>query len=197
MKIKSTNFFEWRVNLHHHPKIQRAAMLAALFHAGQYRKYSEEDYIVHPYEVYKELENHLQENTLLSEYTDLEISMLCAALLHDSIEDTPIKDKDIEDVTDKDTLRIIKELTNPSKGVKAPRAVRKQMDRDHLQEVSNEAKTIKLIDRILNLTDIKTCPEKDFVQLYASESRQLLDSLKGTNETLELRLLKLIEDLEK
>jgi (p)ppGpp synthase/HD superfamily hydrolase len=155
MKIKTSNFSEWRWTIDTHPKIQRAAMLAALFHAGQSRKYTEQEYIIHPYEVYQELQSHLSNTILLSKLDDIRISMLCAALMHDLLENTAVTEEDIEFATDKDALKLVKELTNPSKGVKAPRAIRKQMDREHLATASKEAKTIKLIDRIINLMDIQ------------------------------------------
>jgi hypothetical protein len=100
---------------------------------------------------------------------------------------------------------LIKELTNPSKQFifkpeykllprGSVRAMKKQMDRDHLQNVSWEAKLIKLADRIDNVSDMQGM-EKDFCLLYADESDALSEVLVGTYEPLELRLKNVINDL--
>lgn len=125
-----------------------------------------------------------------------EIDMCCASWLHDVLEDCPqIKEEEIVDAVGSRVLSLIKELTNPSKGVKAPRAVRKQMDRDHLLTVRKEAKIIKLADRICNLRDMEKAPE-DFIVLYIAESRALLEVLRNTNKTLEDQLESIIKSYE-
>src|SRR3546814_4247712 len=64
-------------------KIARAYAIAASAHSGQTRK-SGEDYITHPVAVAGILaELHLDEETL------------CAAILHDALEDTPLSRADI------------------------------------------------------------------------------------------------------
>lgn len=181
-------------------KIDRAEELAAIAHHGQFRKYGGDPYLVHPVAVHQGVVEFLA--SLGYEFPNDEtekqrITMECAAYLHDVLEDCPqISEQEIADATDADVLKLVKELTNPSKGSKAPRAVRKQMDRDHLQHVSWEAKVIKLIDRTCNLGDIQTCPDKGFIQLYAHESRLLLECLKGTHPALEEALLNAIESAE-
>src|SRR5690606_5988102 len=95
---------------------------------------------------------------------DQRILMGAAAWLHDVLEDCPhISPDEIVEASGEAVLKLVRELTNPSKGVKAPRAVRKQMDRDHLKHVSWDAKIIKLFDRICNLRDLEQCPDRDFL----------------------------------
>jgi len=181
-------------------KIQRAEALAAVAHHGQSRKYSGDPYIVHPIQVHQKVAEFLK--SLGYEFPNEEtekqrITMECAAHLHDVLEDCPhISEREIVDFTDVDVLKLVKELTNPSKGSKASRSVRKQMDRDHLRHVSWEAKVIKLIDRTCNLGDLQLCPDNGFVRLYANESRLLLECLNGTHLVLESELLKAIESVE-
>lgn len=170
-------------------KVSQARVLAEKAHIGQTRKFTGEPYIVHPVQIHTEVHNFLSDYGQSSSETTME----CAALLHDVLEDCPhISEQEIVDATDADVLALVKELTNPSKNSKASRAVRKQMDRDHLQHVSWEAKVIKLIDRTCNLGDMAQCPDNNFVRLYASESKLLLECLKGTNSVLEDQLQEMI-----
>ena len=174
-------------------RLYKAKMLAYEGHDGQKRKYSGEDYIIHPFQVAMHVEVH---SMRLGWDTEKTIFLSCAAWLHDVLEDCPqITEERMAEVAGWDVVNLVKELTNPSKGVKAPRAVRKQMDRDHLKVVSQEAKIIKLIDRDCNLKDIED-GDKDFIPLYVSESRSLLEVLEGTDEHLEHQLLLKIESYE-
>lgn len=153
--------------------------LAYEAHDGQTRKYSGSPYIVHPQEVYSRVA------WWRALPVDQWLLMARAAWLHDVKEDCPqITDERIIQAAGEDGYKLVCELTNPSKGSKAPRAVRKQMDRDHLLHVSWEAKIIKMFDRIVNLRDMEKCPEKDFIGLYARESRALWECLKDADGRL-------------
>jgi len=184
---------KWEPFIFMDERLKRAKELATKAHEGQKRKYTGEPYIKHPEDVYILLSWRLEQGQFDS---DDALIMCCAAWLHDVIEDCPqVAEQEIVDATDQKVLELVKELTNPSKGVKAPRAVRKQMDRDHLAVVSREAKIIKLVDRICNLRDIEQ-GDKDFIPLYVSESRSLLETLTGTDPILEKQLLNQIEKYE-
>ena len=167
-------------------------------HDGQKRKYSGEDYSAHPFEVAMDLEFFLYEFT--DRYSEDErIDLICAAFLHDVAEDCPhITEAEIEEAGGPNVLRLVKELTNPSKGSTLPRAERKRLDREHLKTVSREAKIIKLIDRACNLCDMgrPDCP-KDFRKKYVAESRLLLEVIGDADEKLAADLLYEIEELEK
>lgn len=174
-------------------RLYKARNLAYEAHDGQKRKYSGEDYIIHPFQVAMYVEVAAMRLKWDAEKT---IRVSCAAWLHDVLEDCPqITEERMASEVGWDVVNLVKELTNPSKGVKAPRAVRKQMDRDHLASVSRSAKIIKLIDRICNLQDMEQ-GDKDFIPLYVAESRALLEVLKGTDEQLESQLLDIIESYE-
>lgn len=167
-------------------------------HKGQVRKYSGLPYVSHPIEVRNLISTYFSKKSdtgclvLDSKYKDIE----SAAYLHDVLEDCPqIKEEDIEKISNKNVLKIVKELTNPSKGSKLPRAERKKIDRDHLAHVSWEAKLIKLCDRICNLRDFKReCKDIKFLHLYAQESYLLLQCISGTHSVLESILLNLIQE---
>lgn len=166
--------------------------LATKYHEGQFRKFFDPPipYIVHPLQVATNVD------CLNISDQELKIKMICAAIGHDLLEDTTVTEQEIIDVAGEDVLKLIKELTNPSKGMKAPRRIRKQVDRDHLKTVSNEAKIIKLIDRTVNLGDFEGCDDVNFVRLYLKESRDLLEVIKDSHEQLAITLNKTIENLE-
>lgn len=182
---------QWEPFMFMDEKLQKAKTLATRAHEGQKRKYTGEPYIKHPEDVY------IYVSWLVETWEpETALNMCCAAWLHDVLEDCPqITEQEIVASVGPEVLALVKELTNPSKGVKAPRAVRKQMDRDHLAVVSKEAKIIKLVDRICNLKDIEQ-GDQDFIPLYTAESRALLEVLRGTNEVLEDQLQKQIEFYE-
>jgi len=127
---------------------------------------------------------------------DVTDSVLTAAVLHDTLEDdvgtTMYR---LISEFNSTVAKYVHEVTNPSKGSKAPRAERKRMDREHLAQVSRGARLIKLADRIDNINDMYGAPE-DFKLLYAHESRLLLEVLSGTCEELESELTEAIERLE-
>lgn len=158
--------------------IKEARILAHRAHQGQLRKGSSNPYIEHPERVFDKI------MTLLNPTEE----MLCAALLHDVLEDCPqITEDEILAATNKTTLRIVQEMTNPSKEIVMPRAERKQMDRNHLAKCSTYTKLIKLADRIDNLNDMKGM-DRGFCRLYALESALLLVALKGTYQPWENEL---------
>jgi (p)ppGpp synthase/HD superfamily hydrolase len=169
--------------------IQQAAHLATRAHEGQKRKYSGEPYIVHPAMVAARVE-------MLPGVSETEIA---AAWLHDVPEDCAHEfAKELNDNFPPDVIRLVYELTNPSKGSKEPRRVRKQMDRDHLRNVSVWAKKIKLIDRICNWQDIlkelNNVPG-DFASMYCNESVLLLNEpLQGADAALEQELRILLSE---
>lgn len=84
-------------------KIKAAFTFANMLHHGQYRV-SEEPYIVHPVEVACILAN-LQADT----------ETVCAALLHDILEDTDTKPEEIKEKFGEDVLNLVESVTKLSK----------------------------------------------------------------------------------
>lgn len=168
-------------------KIKNALSLATKAHAGVNRKYSDEPYVNHVIRVAFEVARLGLGDTLIA-----------AALLHDVLEDTDTPLEVIEQSCGETVAKIVQELTNPShlpENKFKKRVERKRIDREHLKQVSREAKIIKLCDRIDNLRDVKTGP-RDFQILYANESEILLEeALKDTHLTLEQDLIYEINSL--
>jgi (p)ppGpp synthase/HD superfamily hydrolase len=156
-------------------------------HGAQTRKFSGVPYTTHPFEVARLTNEHFS-RVCEGEKDDA----ICAALLHDTLEDTKISESEIRSECGVRVLRLVRELTNPSKGVKANREVRKKMDREHLKTVSRTAKMIKIIDRTVNLRDMVGA-DSGFRKLYAAESFALWNEcLRDIDHTLERDLLEQI-----
>jgi (p)ppGpp synthase/HD superfamily hydrolase len=163
--------------MNHENTILNAAKFAKKAHEGQTRRYSGAPYIVHPAHVAATV-------CTLDDATD---DMIVAAWLHDVLEDTDVPPEDIRNEFGDRVLKLVQELTNPSKGSKEPRRVRKQMDIDHLKGVSKEAKQIKLADRLENLYDLEGADD-DFPALYAKESRALIEAIGDADEGLRVQI---------
>lgn len=180
-------------------RLHRAMNLATRGHEPQKRKYNGKPYIVHPRLVYNR-------TAFWKPYRPDEerIVMGAAAWMHDLKEDCQnpdappfISDQDMIDAGGQEAFDLVLWLTNPSKGVKKPRAVRKQMDREHIAAAPVAAKVIKMFDRICNLGDMTDCPENDFLKLYAHESRLLWEVTNEAAPKVGDELLKAIEAVER
>lgn len=170
--------------------VQRAVQFAEAKHEGQFRKYSfqHEPYIFHPMRV-----------AGIVHLSGASTQVVAAAWLHDVLEDTGATKLQVVQACGYAVAALVHMLTNPSKQhPELRRAERKKMDREHLADVSDEAKAIKLADRIDNLRDLSVDPlvPEDFRVLYLSESRQLLEVLRGVDNKLESMLQGVIDQQE-
>lgn len=165
-------------------RLDKVTELAQQSHVGQERKFSREPYIYHPISV----------ATTILELDDPNLEeMVLAALLHDVLEDTKTTEQEIVDVAGPKVLKLVQELTNPSKNCKASRAASKQMDREHLATVSREAKIIKLADRLDNIKDIASIDDS-FKFIYIEETRQLLPAIYSACPYLGDKILDICEN---
>lgn len=148
--------------------IEKARNIAMMAHENQFRKYTNDKYFTHPERVAFKLQEH--------HYTDI---VVAAAYCHDVLEDChQCYHSDILNDLGSDVFLLVYELTNPTKGLKAPRAIRKLTDRAHARYLSPGACNIKLADRTDNLKDMLKADD-DFKELYYTESECLLHSLKA------------------
>jgi len=152
-------------------------------HGDQRRKYTGEPYMHHPVAV-----AHIVMET------NPDCDMVCAALLHDVIEDT---DRTYEDIRDAGFMcqiaDLVLELSDVSRPEDGNRETRKAMDREHLTGISNRGKTIKLADLIHNSESI-TAYDPNFAKVYMAEKRLLLDVLKGGDEMLMRKARSIVDD---
>lgn len=169
-------------------KIRLAEIFSFAAHAGcgQTRKYTGEAYFTHPERVAK----------MVAETPNANEDMICAAYLHDVVEDTKVEQKDINFYFGPDIAILVNQLTNISKPEDGNREVRKALDRAHSAKACPEAKTIKLADIFDNLTSI-TKYDKGFAKVYVAEKKLLLPLLKDGDPSLWIKVHDLIEDWEK
>lgn len=151
---------------------QEALEFARKAHEGQQRKYTNEPYIEHPKRVAGIVRTvpHSEE-------------MICAAYLHDVVEDTPVSHEDIEKRFGKKVAKLVHELTDEFMKENYPglnRKERKKRETARQADISPEAKTIKLADVIDNTRDIIK-NDKNFARRYIPEMEALVESLQGGN----------------
>lgn len=157
---------------------KQALEFARKAHEGQRRKYSQEAYIEHPLRVAELVRSvvHTPE-------------MICAAYLHDVVEDTPVSLQDIERKFGRKIRDLVEELTDEYENKNYPHLNRRQRKQKEVQrqaEISPEAKTIKLADVIDNTRDIlKNDP--GFARKYISEMQSLTEALQGGDFRLLMR----------
>lgn len=150
----------------------RALHFATEAHEGQKRKYTGEPYVRHPIDV-----SWIMRDLPVTE------EVHCAALLHDTIEDTYTTYDDIWGEFGERVAMLVAELTDVSKPEDGNRATRKAIDREHLAIASPEAQTIKLADIISNTSSIKEHDPK-FWEVYQQEMKELLKVLTKGNKEL-------------
>lgn len=157
---------------------EEALAFARKAHKEQKRKYTEEPYIEHPKRV----------ADLVRQVPHSE-AMICAAYLHDVVEDTPVSRKEIEQHFGKEIAGLVHELTDEYMKESYPdlnRKERKKKETARQAFISSEAKTIKLADVIDNTRDIIK-NDKGFARRYIPEMEALLESLQGGNFKLLMR----------
>lgn len=159
----------------------RAIEFARKAHSGQKRKYTGESYIEHPLEVMN----------IVSYVVDSE-PMLCAAVLHDVVEDCDISIADIKKYFGNWIAVLVSDLTDISKPEDGNRAARKHIDLQHTAQAHTETKTIKLADLISNTQSIVQ-HDKEFAKVYIKEKEALLEVLTEGHPVLYKRASELVK----
>jgi HD domain-containing protein len=123
-----------------------AIEFASRKHSTQRRKDEEASpYINHPIAV-----THLLADTGI---TDL--VTLMAAVLHDTIEDTETTPTELDEHFGQTVRKVVEEMTDDKS---LDKAVRKQLQIEHAPNLSQQAKAIKLADKIANMRDVMESP---------------------------------------
>jgi GTP diphosphokinase / guanosine-3',5'-bis(diphosphate) 3'-diphosphatase len=156
----------------------RALSFAAHKHRDQRRKdVQASPYINHPIEL---------ADVLVNEAGVTDVEVLCAALLHDTIEDTRTTPEELEREFGHDIASIVLELTD-NKMLK--KGTRKRMQIAHAAAASREAKLVKLADKICNLRDINARPPANWDvrrrRDYFDWAKTVVDRLRGAHPGLE------------
>jgi len=163
---------------------QIAKEFATICHESidQRRKYTGELYINHPAAVVE----------LVRSVPHTE-AMLCAAWLHDVVEDTSCTLKEVERAFGSEVATLVEMLTDVSSLKDGNREKRKAIDRDHTAKASQQAKTIKLADLIDNSRSIVE-HDNDFAMVYLKEKVLLLEVLQEGDATLLAMAMELLTD---
>lgn len=116
-------------------------------------------------------------------------TVLQAALLHDTVEDTDTTFEEIAEHFGTKVRDIVVEVTDDKS---LPRAERKQLQIKNASSSTFEAKLVKLADKLYNLRDLEKATPSGWnqqrVQEYFVFSKNVTDGLKGTNAVLEAKL---------
>ena len=158
--------------------ILKAASFAAYKHRNQRRKDAHASpYINHPLELSR---------VLAEEGGVTDAATLCAALLHDTVEDTDTTPDELKRVFGAEIAGIVSEVTDDTSLRKADR---KRMQVEHAAHISEKAKLVKLADKICNLRDVATAPPQGWPlerrQEYFEWAKQVIDQLRGVYPRLE------------
>ena len=159
--------------------LTKALAFAADKHKGQTRKDSNKTpYINHPIALVNFLVNE-------DGVTDSEI--LCAALLHDTIEDTKTRPEEVTEAFGTAISSIVQELTD-DKSI-TDKAERKRLQEVHSPHLSTKARAVKLADKICNLRDVINSPPSHWSlerrQEYFAWSKRVIDGLRGDWQDME------------
>lgn len=84
-----------------------------------------------------------------------DMTLLIAAVLHDTIEDTDTTHNEIRTGFGEDVLALVLEVTDDKT---LPKQTRKQLQIEHAPNISRRAKILKLADKICNVTDVVHSP---------------------------------------
>ena len=121
-----------------------------------------------------------------------DVEMLIAAVLHDTVEDTKTTLDEIEGLFGKRVRDLVAEVTDDKS---LSKATRKRLQISHAKDISDDAKIIKMADKLHNLTSFTLSPPKDWsaerIQGYFVWSKAVLDNMKGVNQYLEDEITKL------
>lgn len=157
----------------------KAINFAAEKHKGQERRESGLPYVTHPIIVshliakYKGSSKHLEE-------------LQCAALLHDTLEDTQCTYKEIEREFGPLVASLVMELTSDDESIAT--LGKNEYLKLKMVKMSKYAFILKLIDRFSNIVDKPS-------DKYMKETFELMGYLKENRDDLSTRQIKIIDDI--
>jgi GTP pyrophosphokinase len=168
--------------------VQRAYEQAAVAHTGQ-RRLSGEDYVQHPLEV----------ASILADLT-LDGSTIAAALLHDTVEDTPLTLEEIRKEFGPDVAQLVEGVTKLSRiSFRSAQQIQAENIRKMLLAMAEDIRVvlIKLADRLHNMRTLDPLPEvkrrriaKETLDIYAPLAHRLgIGQIKWELEDLAFRHL--------
>jgi len=160
-------------------RLLRAARFAAEKHRMQRRKDPDASpYINHPLNVAEVLSRHGVEDVVT----------LCAAVLHDTVEDTETSAEELEDRFGDEVTAVVLEVTDDKSLAKARR---EDLQVEHARSLSDRAKLVKRGDKICNVLDVGQRPPPDWDRRrrmeYLDWTERVVAGCRGVNPRLEAR----------
>jgi guanosine-3',5'-bis(diphosphate) 3'-pyrophosphohydrolase len=158
--------------------VLKALAFAARKHRDQRRKDAEASpYINHPIAL---------ADVLVNVGNIRDVSVICAALLHDTVEDTECTEDELVHEFGEKIAGIVMEVTQD---MARPKPERKQEEIAHARHLSPEARLVKLADKISNLGDLAVSRPLGWslerTQAYFDHARLVIDGVRGISVELE------------
>ena len=166
--------------------IEKALAFATEKHKNHTRADEEKSpYIVHPIAV----------KHILSEVGGVEdVEVLAAALLHDTLEDTPTTREELIENFGKRVCSLVEEVSDDKT---LPKQTRKDLQIEHAPQLSEGAVLIKLGDKISNVTDITHTPPTNWDRSrcleYFDWAERVINNCPKVNQALENYFAKTIK----
>ncbi len=159
-------------------RILAALQFAAHKHRDQRRKdHAASPYINHPIAL---------ATILWHEGGVRDAGVICAALLHDTIEDTQTTAEELRKHFGLRVARVVLEVTDDKL---LPKPERKRRQIEHAPHLSRAAKLVKLADKIANLRDVASSPPVKWPlrrrRQYFNWAKKVVDGLRGVNRPLD------------
>jgi GTP diphosphokinase / guanosine-3',5'-bis(diphosphate) 3'-diphosphatase len=125
-------------------------------------------------------------DVLVNEGGVADVEVLCAALLHDTVEDTATTPEELQNTFGARIAGIVAEVTDDTR---LPKAERKRLQIERAGGISHEAKLVKLADKICNLRDMAERPPASWDlarrREYFDWAKRVVDGLRGAHPQLE------------
>ena len=159
-------------------ELLRALRFAAQRHSSQRRKGGDDiPYINHPIDVAAILavEGGVEQQ-----------DVLVAAALHDTVEDTDTTFAEIEELFGSTVRGLVEEMTDDKS---LPKMRRKELQIEHAPDLTDDAKRLKLADKISNVRDLAANPPHGWPlqrQIeYLDWTEEVIAGCRGVDEPLE------------
>lgn len=170
--------------------IEKAKQFALEKHKGQKRKFSSEDYSEHPKRVAEIIRKYKKSHKINE--------LICAALLHDTLEDTNTKESELKELFGDLVTSLVKELSSNKEEVKET-GKKEYLSKKMSHVMSSWALVIKLADRLDNINSSKkieslTDESNKFSKRYYEETEHILENLEK-NRKLSKTQQKLVNEI--
>ena len=164
-----------------HPDPQTLLLEAVAFAADKHRNQRRKDAEASPY-----INHPIALASLLKREGVDDVVVLCAALLHDTIEDTNTTADELRVLFGEVITSVVLEVTDDKN---IDKSERKRLQVANAPMLSERAKLVKLADKICNVYDMVAAPPADWSltrkREYLEWAKDVVDRIRGTHPGLE------------